>query len=166
MPQEPHGRSRCLWSATGHGRSERWLFLRGAVLPGIIASIRSRATHLSLQGRQKLRRCASSSRLISPEQTGAACRGTMSVSGGSGKYDGSGGRQPLTHRRHGRLIFPRCTARSLARRYVRVCSRTSFTYSTISSAKTESCGEIASPRASATLRLITRLKCVGLCTGN
>jgi hypothetical protein len=49
---------------------------------------------------------------------------------------------------------------------VRDPDRTSFTYSTISSAKTESCGEIAKPRASATLRLITRLKRVGLCTGN
>src|SRR5450755_95048 len=34
-------------------------------------------------GRRKLTRCASSSRSISPKQTGAACRGTMSAPGES-----------------------------------------------------------------------------------
>jgi hypothetical protein len=42
----PH-RVRAVWPATGHRRSERWLFLRRAVLPDITASIRSRATRSS-----------------------------------------------------------------------------------------------------------------------
>jgi hypothetical protein len=50
---------------------------------GIAASTRSRATPLSLAGRQKLRRCASSSRLISPDQAKAEPSGSrhMSVEG-------------------------------------------------------------------------------------